>query len=296
MIKKIALQTFALFTLTLSSSSLAASPIEELILLCKGGMNTKQVFEVTGKIEGDVLKIAESKLSVDGSLKQAGSISQYDLIQQVQSGVTEDLYKYDIKSYRLCVERMAPAVLGVKAKIADQTFVINNTRKDGLVKVPLRTSQKNRMAIAMSLQYIRYVDSSLVIAVKLKSSQASKNTDFGLGKGSALLVGEDSGEEYKLKAIKGLQNQDSPEVSVPPKGSKLVKFQFETPQENEPLTFSTSWSVFVPGLMGNTIGMSITFGMKPLNITWIDIISGNYKYSGPPNEQNNTLYMNTPPP
>lgn len=262
------------------SMNINASPVEDLILLCRGGMDTKQILQVSGEIEGKLLKFLKPNVEVTSSLRSEGSISQYDLIKSIKSGVSESLYKHDLKEYHLCIERMAPLTLTGRAEISGKMITILKTSRNGLIKTPIYITEKD--SSYMVFQYASLIDGEYVIAIRLVNNSNNKRKDFYLNEKTALLVGEDSGEEYELKTIIGLGSSNRKKIFVPPKGSKLVKFAFRAPTSLEPMTFSSAWSQ--AGDASN-MAIAITFNPKPLNITWLNVGAIHYKYEGLPDLQ-----------
>ncbi len=80
----------------------------------------------------------------------------------------------------------------------------------------------------------------------------------------------------------GLGSTSQPSATVPAMGSKLIKFYFKIPSQQEPLTFSNAWGT--AGEAGK-LGMAITFVPYPMNITWLNVKTVNYEYSGLPQKQ-----------
>ncbi len=259
------------------TNSIYASTIENLILLCRGGMNTKQIIKVSGDIEGKLLRQIKTNIESNSSYKNEGTISQYDLIKSVKDGVSESFYKYDLKEYHLCIERMAPLVLGGKTEINGQAINISQSNSQGLIKTPIQFSESNKTRFVF--QYARQVENEYIIAFRLMND-SSKQMRFYLTKKTTQLVGEDSGKLYQLKSITGLPASFT--TSIPSKGSNLVKFHFKNPSEREPLTFSSFWGH--AGEVQN-LGVAITFTPSPMNITWLNVETHNYKYTGIPSKQ-----------
>ena len=258
----------------------ASSPAEELILLCKGGMNTKDVVEVTGEVEGRILELARSKVDGEGRVKQEGTISQFDLIKAVKGGVTEGLYKFDITSYYACVEKMGPMVLGAKVRISNSEIEISKGPDSGLIKSEIKLTQDD--AYKLAIQYVRQEEDKVVIAMNFHNNRPSSSMDLEYAEKTAKLIGEDTGEEYELLSIDGLPKSNTHKVEIGPLASKLVKFTFKKPESSESVKFSSSWPSY-----GNLyqIGIAITMKVAPLNISWLDVNTNNYNYKGPLSEQ-----------
>lgn len=269
-----------LVSLSLASADALSSEVEELMLLCKGGMNISQIVTVSGEIEGRLKKLIKADIEVEGSYEEQGTISQYDIIKLVKEGVSEDLYRFDISAYHNCVERMGPSVLSTRATVAGESVRINRSGQPELVKIPIKTHLKDDTGIVF--QYAKEDNGKFVVAFRLVNKEGSSDRAFQLKPDSVRLIGEDSAESFVLLGMEGLAGERSPKITVPPKSSGLAKFLFDVPSTNEPITLSSFWP-YAGATYG--LGMAITFHVDPLRIVWIDVESRDYKFSGEPTTQ-----------
>lgn len=267
-------------SVSLASTSALSSEVEDLILLCKGGMDISQIIKVSGEIEGRLKRLIKSDVDVEGSYEERGTISQYDIIKLVKEGVSEDLYRFDISSYHNCVESMGPRVLSTRATVAGESIRIDRSGYPELVKIPIKTHLKDDTRIIF--QYAKEEGENYVVAFRLVNKEGSRDQTFQLKPDTVRLIGEDSAESFGLLGMEGLAGERSPKIIVPPKSSGLAKFIFDVPSTNEPITLSSYWPW--AGSTSN-LGMAITFHLNPLRIVWVDVESRDYKFSGEPTTQ-----------
>ncbi len=170
-----------------------ASTIENLVLVCRGGMELHQISELTNSVETNILEQLTSS--------NDNSISQQDIIKLVKGKVSQSNNNTDTHAFYLCIESMASSILSNKTEISGKTIQIKSSNSDGLVKTPIQISKSNKTR--MVFQYAREEQGQYVIALRLINDFNARAHKFYFKKNSAQLVGEDSGEEYKLESISG---------------------------------------------------------------------------------------------
>lgn len=264
-----------------SNTANASDAVEDLILLCKGNMSANEVVSIRGELTGKISKLITPTTSANGDLKYEGSISQYDILKLVKDGVSADTYKYDLKQYHLCIERMAPMLLNGVASINNQQINVKPSVSSNLLKVRVNTPI-NGYDTAITLQYARIEDNELVLALKIDNLEKRDRSAYLL-KGNFSLTGEDTGEKIQKKWTMGLTREKEPRVQLQELNSALVKFGFELPKEKEALTFHSTWSNRNDGGFATTIKFTLSADLT--SVSWLDVKGYSYEYSGPPSEQ-----------
>lgn len=244
-----------------------ASQIEDLMMLCRCNVAEHEIKNYSNKIEEKIFKIGTNKEIF---------VSQNDVIELIKSE-----YYQGTDQYYECIQRIAPFILPAKMSINGKKVNISQSENDKIIKVPIRISQTNKTKIIF--QYAGQEDNEFLINIRLMND-STRDYGFSLDKNSVILVSEDTGKEYKLKSIDGFESQNNLQVTVPAKGSKLIKINFDSIESNEQLSFSTKWHS--AGEV-NGLAFSIIFFPKPLRVSWLNVESHYYYYSGDPDKQFN---------